>query len=290
MVCGGASRRRAAAAALVVVSSLAVARGARADDGVDTVFLKSGGVVRGAVMEYDPGSEARVKLADGSVRTIAAGLIDRVAMAERTAPLAVAQAQVQGPTGQLHVDGPLEVEIVGRPNEGYEWTPICRAPCDRTVHLDWEYSARGAGVRASAPFQLSGSDGAHVAVAVDPASSTWFVLGVVSAASGGVVTIVGLYVMLIGSLVQSLVSDGDGTGTQSGGILEVGGVVTAVGVGLLVGGVVAALNNASTHVSLAGAVKDALPVHLPAWRSAEMRSGEPTFPTAVEAPVWTVRF
>ena len=75
------------------------------------------------------------------------------------------------------------------------------------MHLDWEYSARGPGVRASSPFQLAASDGQHVAVSVDPASSTWFVLGVVGAISGANVTIAGLYIMLIGSLVQTAAAE-----------------------------------------------------------------------------------
>lgn len=292
MIRGGGLGRWAFVAALVV-AGLSSSGSARADGANDTVYLKGGGVVRGVVMEYDPEGGARVKLADGSVRTIAGGLINRVAMgADRAPPAAAApSAPAEGPTGQLHVDAPADIEIVGRPNEGYEWAPICQSPCDHTVHLDWEYRVRGPGVRASSPFQLAASDGQRVAVAVDPASSTWFVLGIVGVVGGASVTVVGLYVMLIGSLVQSLPSDGSQTPiqTQSGGIVATGAVITAVGVGLLVGGGVAALSNWSTHVTQVG-TKDALPARLPTWRSADVNGFGAGLPVAFETPLWTVRF
>src|SRR5271166_2450845 len=228
MVLGGVVRRSLLAAGLAA-SVLAVAPAARADEGSDTVALKGGGIVRGVVMEYDPATGARVKLADGSVRAIDADHIAKVTMgADRPPPPPARPEAPQGPTGQLHVDAPAEIEIVGRPNDGYEWAPICQSPCDRTVHLDWEYSARGPGVRSSSPFQLAASEGQRVAVSVDPASSTWFVLGIIGAIGGANVTLAGLYIMLIGSLVQTVATDGSSQmiQSQSGGIVAVGGVVT----------------------------------------------------------------
>jgi hypothetical protein len=287
MTRGGAFRKGLVIASVAVVGL--ASSPARADEGSDTITLKSGGIVRGSVMEYDPSTGARVKLADGSVRSIEADRIAGVTMGSRSAPAAAPEAP-QGPTGQLHVDAPAEIEIVGRPNDGYEWAPICQSPCDRTVHLDWEYSARGPGVRSSSPFQLYGSEGQRVAIAVDPASSTWFVLGIVGAIGGANVTIAGLYIMLVGSLVNSI---GDNTAgemtvqTQSGGIVAVGAVVTAVGAVLLVGGGIAALSNWSTHVSQ-GSSKDALPLRLPTWRTASFSEGP--LPTAYGAPLVNLRF
>ena len=297
----GRHRLLEAGALALVLAAMGAPRTALADEGTDTVYLKSGGVVRGAVMEYDPGGEARVRLADGTVRTIPAGLIARVAMAaDRPAPVAPAAAPAPagptaptGPTAQLHVEGSREVEIVGRPNDGYEWAPICQAPCDREVHLDWEYLARGTAIRPSAPFQLHGSDGQRVAVAVDPASTTWFVLGVIGAIGGSSITLVGLSVMGIGALAQSAGNDGTTTSRSTadagGSILLAGGVITGVGVFLLVGGGIAALSNWSTHVTPLD-TKEALPApRLPTWRSAETPGAMPA-PMALTTPLYAVHF
>ncbi len=289
MTRGGAFRKGLVIASVAVIGL--ASSPARADEGSDTITLKTGGIVRGSVMEYDPSTGARIKLADGSVRSIEADRIAGVTMGSRSAPAAAPEAP-QGPTGELHVDAPGEIEIVGRPNDGYEWAPICQSPCDRSVHLDWEYSARGPGVRSSSPFQLYASEGQHVAIAVDPASSTWFVLGIVGAIGGANVTVAGLYIMLVGSLVNSIATDGSAgemtAQTQSGGIVAVGGVVTAVGAVLLVGGGIAALSNWSTHVSQ-GSSKDALPLRLPTWRTASVSDG-PSLPMAYGAPLVNLRF
>lgn len=51
---------------------------ATAPSGGATVYLKNGGLVRGELIELQPGSLARVKLADGKVRDIPWAEIDRV--------------------------------------------------------------------------------------------------------------------------------------------------------------------------------------------------------------------
>jgi hypothetical protein len=51
---------------------------AAAPSGGATVYLKNGGLVRGELIELQPGSVARVKLADGKVRDIPWAEIDRV--------------------------------------------------------------------------------------------------------------------------------------------------------------------------------------------------------------------
>jgi hypothetical protein len=51
---------------------------AAAASGGATVYLKNGGLVRGELIELQPGSVARVKLADGKVRDIPWAEIDRV--------------------------------------------------------------------------------------------------------------------------------------------------------------------------------------------------------------------
>jgi hypothetical protein len=62
----------------LLLASLAVAAPARAGDTDDTVFLKNGGRVRGTVMTEDPKQGVKVKLADGTVKTVGAAEVDHV--------------------------------------------------------------------------------------------------------------------------------------------------------------------------------------------------------------------
>jgi hypothetical protein len=67
-------------ALLSLVLAVASTTGAAfaADEPDDTVFLKSGGRVRGAVVEQDPVKGVRIKLADGTIRNIPAADVKEV--------------------------------------------------------------------------------------------------------------------------------------------------------------------------------------------------------------------
>ena len=67
--------RRALVPIATLAGMLASAGSALAND---TVFLKNGGRVRGVVVEEDPQTGVRVKLADGTITTVAAADVERV--------------------------------------------------------------------------------------------------------------------------------------------------------------------------------------------------------------------
>src|SRR5262245_1185793 len=60
---------------LVTASLVSVAPSAHADD---IVFLKNGGRVRGTVLESDPSAGTRIKLLDGSIKSLKPGEVDHV--------------------------------------------------------------------------------------------------------------------------------------------------------------------------------------------------------------------
>lgn len=62
----------AAVGLLFALSSSASSKSAHAADAVDTVVLKSGGKLRGVVMEQDPRTGVSIKLLDGTTRAIPA--------------------------------------------------------------------------------------------------------------------------------------------------------------------------------------------------------------------------
>ena len=164
---------RAVASVLAFACALAGASRARAEGtvagkgGGDIVYLKNGGVVRGTIIDAVPERTARVQLATGEIATIPWADVDHIVTAAPPAP-APASAPPAGQgreehkpqeTIRLHVESPRDIEVVGRPSDGYEWAPVCGGACDRAVPADWEYQVRGDGVKASAPFLLKAPRG-----------------------------------------------------------------------------------------------------------------------------------
>jgi hypothetical protein len=74
---------RRASVAVTLCLSLFLTNRARADD---TVFLKNGGRVRGSVVEEDPQKGVRVKLQDGTLRTVTSGDVDHVQYGDAASP------------------------------------------------------------------------------------------------------------------------------------------------------------------------------------------------------------
>jgi hypothetical protein len=191
----------------------------------------------------------------------------------------------------LHVDAPADLEVYGRPSDDYEWVPVCRGACNMRVVNDWEYQVRGDGVRSSRPFVVSGAPGQDVTVHVEPASSGWFIGGLISVVGGAFVTGIGLDVLFVGAVWHSAGATDNSSGLQSlgGGALAAGAVITSVGLVALVGGGIAALSNVSTKVKREQSEATArfLPP-APTWRTLDAR--ETNLPVPVGAPVLQVRF
>jgi hypothetical protein len=195
----------------------------------------------------------------------------------------------------LHVDGPAEVEVYGRPNGDYEWVPVCHGSCNARVVDDWEYQIRGDGLRTSRPFLVQGARGEDVTVHVDAASQGWFVGGLIAVIGGVVVAEIGIDVVSLGALWNGASSGG--TTTSSGIALRndgsdavtVGTVMLIVGGVALVGGGIAALTNWSTNVRREGNEANArLLPPTPTWRTLEAQ--ETRLPTPIGAPLLQMRF
>ncbi len=100
---------RALASLVVAASILAPAAIAWADD---VVLLNNGGRVRGTVIEEDPAEGVRIRLADGTTRSLKANVVKQVLYADSPPPSArpaahAAPAQVAAPppgAGAIHVE------------------------------------------------------------------------------------------------------------------------------------------------------------------------------------------
>ncbi|HEY1694582.1 MAG TPA: hypothetical protein VGG39_20570 [Polyangiaceae bacterium] len=256
------------------------------DVGADVVFLKNGGVLRGTVVDAIPDSQVRIQLATGEIATIPWGAMARLEYGKASGgqpPPPPPPPPAGGPAGTvvLHVEGADDAEVEMRPHDEGTWTTVCSGRCDRALPVGAAYRIAGGGMRPSKAFHLDGSAG-RVNVTVNPASTGWFVAGIVLVPVGGAT-------MLIGGLIGLL---GDATGDQSAS--SSGGVAFLVGLAGLVGGIVLIVSNARSGVSLeVGAAQAALAQgdawrRVPVWREPGPESR--ALPRAAMMPLWTGSF
>ncbi len=208
----------------------------------------------------------------------------------------LAAAQTATPpedTVRLHVDGPKFAQVLGRATPDDEWTPVCSAPCDSPVPLDWEYQVKSHGMKPSPTFQLDAADGENATVRVHPAYSAWFVGGIVALSTGTTLAVVGLPAVVIeaircGPVPGAPMTPGyDGSACEQGMNAELG-VVAVVSASLIALGAVAAVTNQSTTVTQDDPT-DARRHTQPVWHTAERRDGPPLPPT-LGAPLLTLQF
>src|ERR1700722_11812890 len=242
----------------------------------DAVYMKNGGVVRGTLVDAVPGRPVQIQLATGEIWSIAWEFVDRVAPASAASasPGAPAASVPTGPMVRLHVDAPRNIEISGHASERAEWVPVCSGACDQEVPAGWEYQARGAGIKASAPFVLSADGGGARTVHVDPSDKGAFTMGIVGVCAGGPSALLGLRLTPIGAPGHTTQTQDGVTTTQpvSPSVLPAGLVVLGVGVVITIVGGVVALNNASTTVTQAPAHAAKGPVPPPRFLDADRES------------------
>jgi hypothetical protein len=164
-----------------------------------------------------------------------------------TAPMPGTLPARAASTVQVHIEGSdvaeLQVDTVG---DHRRWVTVCAAPCDRAVSTEFSYRIAGAGIRNSRVFNLQSRD--HETITVDEGSKAVFVVGIVGASLGVLVTTVGLFVLLIEALSRDV-------SEQKDDISETPGItITLVGLAGIIGGVVALTTNARTGVMQDGSV------------------------------------
>ncbi|MBI5536221.1 MAG: hypothetical protein HY898_26095 [Deltaproteobacteria bacterium] len=219
--------------------SAAVSAGSMASSPEQVLWLRSGGVLRGQIIEYDPGRRVVLQLATGEVRTVAWSEVARASWitqptvasgsaTSRPVPTAPARPDLVPTAGKVMVhivppDARLWLEERPRYDASAPWQRTCQAPCDRHIEVD-ERSLRigGPELRPSNPFHVKG-EGNTIKLVVRPgleSSHSW----------GRGLLISGISVELASGLVYALGRFEDKDGAVVGGVV---GMV--VGVGLLVG-------------------------------------------------------
>jgi hypothetical protein len=266
--------------------------------GGDVIELKSGGVLRGTLIDAIPNGHARMQLVTGEVATVPwqdVARIDRSSSSPAIPPPAAPAAQDE--KVYVHIEGSDDAQLQRDTGDRRHWDNVCSAPCDQFVSARYTYRIGGPGIRNSGPFGLTAPDGSRETLTVDEASKPSFVLGIVGVSLGSVVMSVGLVVVLLNAAVDATDSAFNSTPDNGNGE-AIGWTVAGVGLAALVGGIVLIATNARSGVQQApagGSAARPAPLAsgtLPPWRfpTHEARADENLVPRATSVPIFSARF
>ncbi len=257
---------------------------------VDTVYLRSGGVVRGRVADIATGEHVAILTSTGELRTVPWSDVDRVVVANTDrpvlpaprAPKAAPPPPLQpdppamvGPFAFVHIEASGTTYLYRAPHGTTDFETVCEAPCDMQLPINDDYKIGGNGTKTTARFKLNAQGGGSVTLKVDGAN--WFAI-----IGGGTLAVVGGMTSYVGLLMAAAGSDhsssSDGAGTAGLACFVIGGGVAALGVWAFVRG-------NSTDIVQTGpkAEKDAF-LRTPSWRaaSATEHGSAATFPLIFE--------
>ncbi len=213
----------------------------------DAVYLKNGGLVRGAVLESLPGDHVTMAIPTGEVRRIPWTDVDRVmtSTVPGASPAAVPHppppAPKQGPLVRVHITTDQNVLLDRRPEGSETWVPACAAPCDEDFPLADEYRLSGPGLRSTGEFRLQGSPGGRVDLSVSPATKTAWWVGAGVGGMGLVIDVYALYIALFGSMLENACHPGDSYYPRSCSTSSSGTTLRNVGLIMLIPGPAAAI-------------------------------------------------
>jgi hypothetical protein len=271
--------------------------------GSDVVVLKSGGMVRGTLLEIIPNDHATVQLATGQTAIIQWDHIHHIergggaqANAPAPAPAPKPAPVSEGPTARVHIESDRPVSLE-RHVSGRVWTFVCAAPCDADVPISQEYRIGGSGVRSSRGFNLAARAGEHVTLDVTTSSTGGFAGGIVLTSLGGLTMVVGLMLVLVGSAqadehrtfgstaTGSSLYTNDGSANITGGEIALG-----VGAAAMLLGIIMIGSNSKSSVEQSGegarAASNAW-TRLPTWRTEA--TATPT-PKTTSIPIFSGSF
>jgi hypothetical protein len=259
--------------------------------GSDVIYTKSGGMMRGTLIEVAAGAQATIQLGTGEIVTVPWAEILRIAQGAPAPATAPAPAPAPAPTAApsapdtmvvVHIDSPSPVEMQVTHGQKNDWQTVCASPCDQEFAAHGTYRIAGAGVRPSSSFTLSAMHG-RANLVVSPSSSGWFVGGIVLTAVGGGVMLIGAFIGFIASITSTFDKSGASTSLESTGWTMAG--VGAIG---LVAGIVALASNAHSSVEMHADGNAPPPQRAATWR--DTPAFEAAVPPALAVPILSGSF
>jgi hypothetical protein len=268
----------------------------------DSVYLKEGGLLRGAIVENLPHDHVTIALPTGEVRRVPWNVVERVETNGHGAQSAPAPAAPkEGPLVKVHISGDDTVLLDRRPAGQEAWVPACSAPCDEDLPLGDDYRISGPGLRSSSQFRLEGAPGGRIDVNVNPKTKTSWWVGAGVGGMGLVIDVYALYFVALGAAMMSQPCSTDYYGTHScGDDRSAGQGLRNVGLVMLIPGTVAAivgggmmLANWRTGITQSSSESATASKPLDAFkRSAEFRGPQAAAPGAPGffTPIFSAKF
>jgi hypothetical protein len=257
--------------------------------GSDIIYTKSGGMMRGTLIEVATGAQATIQLGTGEIVTVPWSQIQRIEQGVPSPTPTPSPPPTPTPTPAppdttvlVHIDSPSPVELQVTQGQKNDWQTVCSSPCDQQFAAHGTYRIAGDGARPSHSFTLSSMHG-RADLVVNPSSSGWFVGGIVLLSVGGAVMLVGAFIGLIAEITSTVDKSGTSTNIESTGWTMAG--VGAIG---LVAGIVAMASNAHSGVELHDAGATPAPQHVATWRDSP--AFEMAVPAAVAVPILSGSF
>ncbi|HSO37717.1 MAG TPA: hypothetical protein VLT33_34560 [Labilithrix sp.] len=257
---------------------------------VDTVHLRSGGVVLGRVSEIVTGVRVSILTPTGELRNVPWSDVDRVVVANTAPPPQLPPRRpppappppppmepdlppMDGPRAFVHIEASGTTYLYRAPDGTTDYQTACTAPCDMELPIGDSYKIGGNGTKTTPSFKLKASPGGSVTLKVDGAN--WF--GVIG---GGTLAVSGAMTAYVGLLLAAADDSSRRSGSGSAGLacFLIGGAATALGT-------LAFLRSNTTDVVQTSpkAASDAF-VRAPSWRtaSATEQGHGATFPVLLE--------
>ena len=264
--------------------------------GNDVVVLKSGGMVRGTLIEILPNDHATVTLATGQNAIIQWDHIHHIERggAAVPTPAPAAARTTREPTARVHVESDHPVSIERRVSVR-TWAFACEAPCDVELPLSDEYRIVGPGVRTSSTFHLAAQAGERVVLDVNTGSKAGFIGGVILVPVGGITILIGLLVVAAGAVENNTTTydyttNSYTTSVHDGSDLTRSGWITvAIGAAATLGGILMITGNRTSvdQEPAQARIGGDTWAHLPTWRDDQSAIGAPK---AVSLPIFSGAF
>lgn len=238
-----AARAASASLALALLLALGAADAQPAPE--QSVWLKNGGFLRGALVELVPNDHVTLQLVTGEIRRIPAADIDRMTgttaaappassapapAASAPAPPASASASAapavsaRNDSVVVRLVGPAAVELQGRPRlDRGPWGNLCKMPCDQAFPvIDREFRVAGEGISPSRVFVIEPGE-RPVKLAINPGQSSTYRAGTLS-------FLAGVPVLLVGGVGLAF---GSGSNIEHHDEIRTAGLITAIAGGAL---------------------------------------------------------
>ena len=104
----------------VLIAVMCAALPAQAQDALDTIHLRSGGILRGTLLSYQPGEDATIQTVTGEVQTVSAAEIAEVQIAGRPSSIPVEPAQPEEAPSELESPSSPRTEVPAEPVRAWE--------------------------------------------------------------------------------------------------------------------------------------------------------------------------